>query len=143
MFYLMFDVIVIFCFFFLMIRRPPRSTRTDTLFPYTTLFRSNGRAHRPCASERTRRGRQPSHRAADPVAHRRGFATGKPCAAMASRNAQDARTLSEPWARRALPRKRHHKPSRAARGVAGYRRAADAGAGAHAGDHPAKPATPE
>src|SRR3546814_8107495 len=32
---------VICCsFFFLMIRRPPRSTRTDTLFPYTTLFRS-------------------------------------------------------------------------------------------------------
>src|SRR3546814_6713145 len=27
-------------FFLLMIRRPPRSTRTDTLFPYTTLFRS-------------------------------------------------------------------------------------------------------
>src|SRR3546814_13468433 len=26
-----------------MIRRPPRSTRTDTLLPYTTLFRSNGR----------------------------------------------------------------------------------------------------
>src|SRR3546814_13733356 len=34
-------------FFFLMIRRPPRSTRTDTLFPYTTLFRS-GSALRPC-----------------------------------------------------------------------------------------------
>src|SRR3546814_14321936 len=30
--------IILFCF--LMIRRPPRSTRTDTLFPYTTLFRS-------------------------------------------------------------------------------------------------------
>src|SRR3546814_15760922 len=30
-------------FFFLMIRRPPRSTRTDTLFPYTTLFRSPAR----------------------------------------------------------------------------------------------------
>src|SRR3546814_15598286 len=30
-------------FFFLMIRRPPRSTRTDTLFPYTTLFRSFAR----------------------------------------------------------------------------------------------------
>src|SRR3546814_13427523 len=29
-----------FLFCFLMIRRPPRSTRTDTLFPYTTLFRS-------------------------------------------------------------------------------------------------------
>src|SRR3546814_14487913 len=31
---------VLFCFFFLMIRRPPRPTRTDTPFPYTTLFRS-------------------------------------------------------------------------------------------------------
>src|SRR3546814_12339464 len=30
-------------FFFVMIRRPPRSTRTDTLFPYTTLFRSSPR----------------------------------------------------------------------------------------------------
>src|SRR3546814_19966711 len=30
----------LFMFLFLMIRRPPRSTRTDTLFPYTTLFRS-------------------------------------------------------------------------------------------------------
>src|SRR3546814_2697670 len=29
-----------YVFFFLMRRRPPRSTRTDTLFPYTTLFRS-------------------------------------------------------------------------------------------------------
>src|SRR3546814_1996657 len=34
-----------FMFFFLMIRPPPRSTRTDTLFPYTTLFRSGGREH--------------------------------------------------------------------------------------------------
>src|SRR3546814_2893532 len=30
-----------------MIRRPPRSTRTDTLFPYTTLFRSRRRAQAP------------------------------------------------------------------------------------------------
>src|SRR3546814_14610234 len=29
-----------YCCFVLKIRRPPRSTRTDTLFPYTTLFRS-------------------------------------------------------------------------------------------------------
>src|SRR3546814_14117742 len=35
--------IMCFCVLFLMIRRPPRSTRTDTLFPYTTLFRSEGR----------------------------------------------------------------------------------------------------
>src|SRR3546814_5311623 len=34
-----------------MIRRPPRSTRTDTLFPYTTLFRSEGSSPdlHPCA----------------------------------------------------------------------------------------------
>src|SRR3546814_16773559 len=38
MFILLF--VVVFLFFFLMIQRPPRSTRTDTLFPYTTLFRS-------------------------------------------------------------------------------------------------------
>src|SRR3546814_12283956 len=30
-----------------MIRRPPRSTRTDTLFPYTTLFRSHSGRHQP------------------------------------------------------------------------------------------------
>src|SRR3546814_9269582 len=40
-------------FFFLMIRRPPRSTRTDTLFPFTTLFRSC-RARGGC-------GRDPRH----------------------------------------------------------------------------------
>src|SRR3546814_3882124 len=33
-------MLTLFVYFFLMIRRPPRSTRTDTLFPYTTLFRS-------------------------------------------------------------------------------------------------------
>src|SRR3546814_17408917 len=37
---LFYSLISCFLFFFLMIRRPPRSTRTDTLFPYTTLFRS-------------------------------------------------------------------------------------------------------
>src|SRR3546814_3052482 len=31
----------VYCIVFLMIRQPPRSTRTDTLFPYTTLFRSS------------------------------------------------------------------------------------------------------
>src|SRR3546814_6839769 len=34
------SVALIMYFFFLRMRRPPRSTRTDTLFPYTTLFRS-------------------------------------------------------------------------------------------------------
>src|SRR3546814_17097782 len=35
------ELIVTYCFCFLMMRRPPRSTRTDTLFPYSTLFRSD------------------------------------------------------------------------------------------------------
>src|SRR3546814_2696165 len=34
--------VLLLFFFFLMLRRTPRSTRTDTLFPYTTLFRSHG-----------------------------------------------------------------------------------------------------
>src|SRR3546814_18789143 len=33
-----------FVFFFLIMRRPPRSTRTDTLVPYTTLFRAHQRS---------------------------------------------------------------------------------------------------
>src|SRR3546814_15528828 len=47
-----------FLIFFLMIRRPPRSTRTDTLFPYTTLFRS-GPSRKKCgvgAARSRRRG---------------------------------------------------------------------------------------
>src|SRR3546814_5041006 len=41
-------------FFFLMIRRPPRSTRTDTLFPYTTLVRSLDYLPRALAARDTR-----------------------------------------------------------------------------------------
>src|SRR3546814_2853594 len=45
------------CFFFLMVRRPPGSTRTDTLFPYTTLFRSpppiSPNAISPCGTKPT------------------------------------------------------------------------------------------
>src|SRR3546814_18630283 len=48
----------LFVFVFLMIRLPPRSTRTDTLFPYTTLFRS----HRPAsATAAARSGAAASH----------------------------------------------------------------------------------
>src|SRR3546814_11470489 len=48
-----------------MIRRPPRSTRTDTLFPYTTLFRSpvrQGGRRRPAGSIRQRRSGQTTFR---------------------------------------------------------------------------------
>src|SRR3546814_8885459 len=68
-------------FFFLMIRLPPRSTRTYTLFPYTTLFRSQplgkdqscavGWGHPACALRRRRqdaaRRRQLSVRPGQPV----------------------------------------------------------------------------
>src|SRR3546814_4443437 len=72
-------------FFFLMIRRPPRSTRTHTLFPYTTLFRSadvpvpaHGCARRQAAPDaaprlhradrdRPRRSRWPQTHAAYPI----------------------------------------------------------------------------
>src|SRR3546814_14227463 len=40
LFLLLLWTLTFYNFVFLMIRRPPRSTRTDTLFPYTTLFRS-------------------------------------------------------------------------------------------------------
>src|SRR3546814_19248408 len=48
-------LICFFCFFFLVIRRPPISTRTDTLFPYTTLFRAQ-LAHRRHPRGRDRQG---------------------------------------------------------------------------------------
>src|SRR3546814_6603839 len=56
------------CFFFLRTRRPPRSTRTDTLFPYTSLFRS-------------RRGRSPRCRHRSPSRRRAASAENRsrPC----------------------------------------------------------------
>src|SRR3546814_9669551 len=57
-----------------MIRRPPRSTRTDTLFPYTTLFRSSDRAPGDAAAHPYLTGADPhddERGAADPH-HRAG-----------------------------------------------------------------------
>src|SRR3546814_14261839 len=55
-------------FFFLMLRRPPRSTRTDTLFPYTTLFRSRNwpLCPAPPAAGRGARGTAPADRRPSP-----------------------------------------------------------------------------
>src|SRR3546814_13991617 len=50
-------------FLFLMIRRPPRSTRTDTLFPYTTLFRSRRIAKGEAKVRPRTRRRRPSGQA--------------------------------------------------------------------------------
>src|SRR3546814_8068739 len=61
--------------FFLMIRRPPRSTRTDTLFPYTTLFRSPSRLCSARLAQRVFRrrpmaGPQPAHLRQQPRSRR-------------------------------------------------------------------------
>src|SRR3546814_11055477 len=56
--------------FFLRILRPPRSTRTDTLFPYTTLVRSGLVARPGRSAQRTpvqRREREPPHERRQPV----------------------------------------------------------------------------
>src|SRR6059058_6525987 len=62
--------IITMSIFFLMIRRPPRSTRRYTLFPYTTLFRSRrgspdceqrGQSRRRHAADHARRGRSEEH----------------------------------------------------------------------------------
>src|SRR3546814_10076843 len=67
-----------------MIRRPPRSTRTDTLFPYTTLFRSAGghlrRVHPdPHRLPADRLRDLPDHQGLQPHEQARGSRTGGAC----------------------------------------------------------------
>src|SRR3546814_12088134 len=94
----------IVCFVVLMIRRPPRSTRTDTLFPYTTLFRSAGTAGRA--------GRRPAPRPGScfrrgyPRPLRGGGRCGDPCPARL-------------WRRSQPPRARHDDDAGGGRGRAG------------------------
>src|SRR3546814_9079587 len=65
-----------FIVYFLMIRRPPRSTRTDTLFPYTTLFRSSAMGCSDCAStDATRANTSPPSK---PSATMRSVSSGWP-----------------------------------------------------------------
>src|SRR3546814_2064130 len=115
--------------FFLMLRRPPRSTRTDTLFPYTTLFRS----------PRRRRRRSRPGRAAGKLPHERGREGRR-------RSAGEA-------VRRALRRVRHgrvgtaHRAQASTHGVIRFAKAAAGGpllmgeldALAKALDEPARP----
>src|SRR3546814_17492479 len=75
-----------------MIRRPPRSTRTDTLFPYTTLFRSDARGH-------ALRGRLP---VPGPDGGRRGTVSRQPGSAPHQPDRRRA-LREEPEGRRAPP----------------------------------------
>src|SRR3546814_11979872 len=61
-----------------MIRRPPRSTRTDTLFPYTTLFRSVGLLGRDLPpDQQAHQHRNQCHRQDRRRGHRIGFGKGE------------------------------------------------------------------
>src|SRR3546814_1505174 len=72
--------------FCLMIRRPPRSTRTDTLFPYTTLFRSRPAQYALC--------RQPGGQLHDGTALRRCRA-GRPARVGARSGQRDGTSVAE------------------------------------------------
>src|SRR3546814_4423013 len=81
-----------------MIRRPPRSTRTDTLFPYTTLFRSAGNRHPQAARQgpapagaRHRRGAV--HLAAQPRADRDGVLTMTEAAGRSEEHTSELQSL--------------------------------------------------
>src|SRR3546814_14767773 len=87
-----------FIFFFLMVRPPPRSTLPDTLFPYTTLFRS-ARARRHGRTARLRRRRADPDRArhrGDGAAHQLAPHAGRPRRlwAVDRRRAADHRKLT-------------------------------------------------
>src|SRR3546814_2952118 len=78
--------------FFLMIRRPPRSTRTDTLFPYTTLFRS---ARHDAAPRAPRRPGARRHRRPRPVREPDGVAGGMTAAPKATQAIRSEEHTSE------------------------------------------------
>src|SRR3546814_8109957 len=63
--------------FFLMIPRPPRSTRTDTLFPYTTLVRSSGNATAMPVAIAAPRGGKANNGASAAVGHDQACCRGR------------------------------------------------------------------
>src|SRR3546814_5474495 len=91
-----------------MIRRPPRSTRTDTLFPYTTLFRSCTRradSHRTRVDDLRDRNGSPE---GDLLAGRLGIPSGRrePRRSVLSRRRSTLR--SEAWRSKPDPRSEEH-----------------------------------
>src|SRR3546814_17475723 len=92
-----------------MIRRPPRSTRTDTLFPYTTLFRSQGRAEIPQPGQsqgnldRQRQAAALDGRADQEGQEGRGFPDQDVIGTNTRENAGSCRRLSFRWRGTALP----------------------------------------
>src|SRR3546814_1588133 len=103
-------------FFFLMIRRPPRSTRTDTLFPYTTLLRSSGCKRRRTDAAAFRPGHGGNSRQSRPLHRSRGSsARGRKCGA-AGRSEEHTSELQSlmriSYAVFCLKKKKKNKPRR-------------------------------
>src|SRR3546814_10781339 len=85
-----------------MIRRPPRSTRTATLFPYTTLFRSDLVGLRQCAQGRT-------DHSGRTLPQRAGFAAERPTRRHSGADAPGTRNQRHPaLARRTVGRSEEH-----------------------------------
>src|SRR3546814_4390859 len=82
-----------------MIRRPPRSTRTDTLFPYTTLFRQVGR--HPCHpfGRRARDAHRLERLRRDPRAAHRGTYLERPAARTGHRQCRRGAPVTRTLAR--------------------------------------------
>src|SRR3546814_14569705 len=119
-----FTDLVIFVFF-LIIRRPPRSTRTDTLFPYTTLFRSG----QPAGQHRSRAWHHPARAARNRTRHGRvsaapgdGPATRRHQAAALAGGAAGERCPRAAVRAGALPVARHRADGRWAGGGGSKRR---------------------
>src|SRR3546814_14665802 len=83
-----------------MIRRPPRSTRTDTLFPYTTLFRS-GQSLRLAGTAAAQAGAADDGRLGEgtPGTYRTGVCVADQCRTVAARRSEAVR-FCQPWRRR-------------------------------------------
>src|SRR3546814_16420519 len=92
---LFYAVLVFVYFFFLIIRRPPRSTRTDTLFPYATLFRAGRRAGGGGVAVAARRG-EGGGRSGARCVRRAIFAAWDRC------RRRDEKPVGREWRRRRL-----------------------------------------
>src|SRR3546814_2404102 len=86
-----------------MVRRPPRATRTDTLFPYTTLFRSDRSRRPPALAPALPRADSPA-----PEAARRARPASQAMAWLASASAPAWPLV---WDRRQAPARRRTRPA--------------------------------
>src|SRR5881396_4100704 len=98
----------LFLVFFLMIRRPPRSTRYETLFPYTTLFRSDPRRMGRCPAAECR---SPSDRSEEHTSELQSLRTISYAVFCLKKKKQQTKIINQPAKQRGHP-PNEHKHSR-------------------------------